>query len=898
MEKIFIIDAVNFLFRSYYAIGPMTNDQGQSTSALYGFIRSIQKMQNDFSFSHMAVVFDGPDNKKSRLEVYADYKMHRKGAPEDLYPQFNLAFEYCKKAGLFAISVPGVEADDTIATIALWAEKQGMEVFICSSDKDLYQLVNDHIHVLNVHKENLLVDREKVKELLGVYPEQVLDYLSIMGDASDNIPGLEGFGPKTAAALLDQFGTLENLLDHPEQVKGDKKQQIIREQRDKAIMSKKLASLDSTITIPHDIDAYKIKETNVEELKEFYHSMRFFKFLQNLGEKPASAPPPVEQVEEKKSESIEVYSYTVIKEEKALIELIQKLQNKKAIAIDTETTSIKPIEAKVVGIGFCYEKGVAYYVPLNGPLKRDWVLEQLKPLIENPKIEWIGHNIKYDLHTLKNENLHLKKIGFDTLIASYLLNPQHRRHNLDALSLEYFNKTKITFDSLVKEDKKTIPIEEVPLEKIGEYCCEDVDYTFRLKEIFEISLNQHELTTLFQTIEMPLIPVLAKMERDGIYVDVSDLEEMKKGLVYEIAKIEKEIYADVGQEFNINSPKQLSDILYVNLNLPRPRKQATGYSTGADVLEKLSSLSPVVEKILEYRGLQKLFSTYVDSLPQQINPHTGRIHASFQQSVTATGRLSCQDPNLQNIPLHSEGGRKIRQAFKPQKEGWSYLSSDYSQIELRLLAHFSQDPQLLHAFKTGQDIHAHTASLIYNLPIEMISKEMRQAAKTVNFGILYGQGPYGLSQQLKISLKEADDFIRIYFERYKNVKPFLEDCKQKAEKLGYAITLMGRKRPIPEIHNQNAMIRQAAYRLAINTPLQGTGADIIKMAMIAIDHEIQAKKLQGKMILQIHDELLFEIPDSEIEIFQKLVKNKMEKQVQLQIPLLVDIQVGKNWGEC
>jgi len=894
MEEIFIVDAVNYLFRAYYAIGPMTNDKGESTSALYGFIRSIQKLIKDFSPKNIVIVFDGPDNKRSRQEVYADYKMHRKKAPEDLYTQFGHAFNFCKLAGISALSVPGVEADDTMASIAMWAKKNNLKSYLCTTDKDLYQLVSKDIVGLNTYKDNLILDEPKVKEFLGVRPDQVLDLLAIMGDKSDNIPGLEGFGPKTAATLLEKFGTLDNILANIDKVPGAKKQEILRTQKDKAILSKKLATLDINVEIPTDLEFYRLKEPNIIELKEFYHEMKFIRLLQAFGK-----PEEEEAKEEKKEFFSDIKTnYKLIDSEEELLKLMQTLHKAKEICIDTETTGGHPLLAKLVGIGFCVKRGKAFYIPFNDTLDEILILDQIKPLVENPKIGFYGHNLKYDYHILKNYGIEIKNICFDTILASYLLNPQNRRHGLDRLALEYFDKKKISYDELTKKEKKKVSLKDVPIEKVSEYCCEDVDYTARLKKLFEKEIKKRKLEKLLENVELPLLPILAKMERAGIYVDAHNFTQLSEELKKEIHLLQEEIFKEVGKEFNLNSPKQLSEILYKDLGLPPPRKKTTGYSTAADVLEKLAEISPLVAKILQYRGLQKLLTTYIDALPKQINPETGRIHATFNQSITATGRLSCQDPNLQNIPIRSEGGQKLRRGFKPQQQEWSYLSSDYSQIELRLLAHFSSDPELLKAFNAGQDIHAHTASLVYNVPIEDVTKKMRHSAKAVNFGILYGQGPYGLSKQLGISFREAADFIDTYFSKYKLVKPYLDKCIQQTQKKLMAVTLTGRQRPIPEINNKNPHVRAAAERLAINTPLQGTAADIIKMAMIEVEKEIEKLKLQGFMILQIHDELIFEIPDIEVDIFKKIVQNKMENIINLSVPLLVDIQVGKNWGEC
>lgn len=895
MDKIYILDAVNYLFRSYYAIGPMTNAKGQSTSAVFGFIRSVQKLIKDFSPDHLICVFDGPDNKKSRQAVYAEYKMHRKGAPEDLFPQFEWANEYCELAGIPVLCFEGVEADDTMASVALWAEKKGSKVFLCSSDKDLMQLVNDRIFMLHLHKDNLLVDAEKVKELFGVRPDQILDLLSMMGDASDNIPGLEGFGPKTAASLLQEFGTLDHILAHPEKVKGEKKQEVLRSQKEIALMSRELATLDTRIEIPKEEEFYRLKGPNKLKLIDFFHQMNFNSLLREMS---AGGEPEKPESGKKKARHTDKHVYHLVDTDPELEQLLKYLSHQPQVGIDTETTSENPFLAELVGIGFCIAPGEAWYVPANGQLGEKRVLDALRDFFAKAKCSFFGHNLKYDLHILENIGIPLKKISFDTLLASYLLDPQNRRHNLDELALVKFKKVKIPLESLIGKGKSTITMREVPVEKVKEYCCEDIDYTTRLKELFEEELEEKKLDRLLNEIEIPLLSILAKMETAGIYLDVDKLKEQGHEVSKEIARIKALIFQEAGSEFNLNSPKQLSHVLFEKMGLSPPARKKTEFSTSADVLEELAEGNPVVRHILEYRTLEKLRSTYIESLPDAVNRKTGRIHCTFNQSIAATGRLSCQDPNLQNIPVREKEGNAIRSCFKPEKRGWSFLGGDYSQIELRLLAHFSEDKELLHAFKTGRDIHVHTASLIFGVPENEVAPEMRHAAKTVNFGIVYGQGPFGLSRQLHIPMREASDFIKKYFMRYPRVLDYIEFCKEHARKTGASKTLTGRLRPIPEIHNKNPSIRAAAERLAVNTPLQGTAADLIKKAMIEIDQDIEEKKLKGKMILQIHDELIFEIPDEEIPDFEKMVKNKMEHVLKLNVPIEVHISVGKNWAEC
>ncbi|HSX37692.1 MAG TPA: DNA polymerase I [Chlamydiales bacterium] len=888
MENIYIVDAVNYLFRSYYAIGPMLNHKGLSTSALYGFIRSIHKLLKDFSPGHFVVVFDGPDNKKSRLAVYADYKMHRKEAPSDLYPQFKWAYEWCEMAGLSTLCVEGVEADDTMAAVATWAARQGADVYLCSSDKDLMQLVNDKVFVVHAHKDNLLINAEKVEELFGVRPDQMLDYLAIVGDASDNIPGIPGFGPKTASALLAELGALDVILAHPEKIKGEKKQQILRANKSQALMSRELATLNLSVEVPKNETFYEIKEIDRNALTEFYHRMKFLSLLRDMGEIKTSSKKP-----EKHLQAV----YHFIDEEEELKRLFEKLAGQRQVCIDTETTSVSPMTAALVGIGFGLGPKEAWYVPRNGKLGEK-TISLLKAFFQSSQCSFFGHNIKYDLHVLENEGIHLSSISFDTLIASYLLNPQNRRHGLDELALEKFKKIKTPIADLIGKGKQQISMMDVEIQKVSAYCCEDVDYTIRLKELFEKELEEKNLTKLLSDIEIPLLPILAKMERTGIYLDVEQLKQLGANQLHQLEHLRQKIFQEAKAEFNLNSPKQLSEILFVKMGFKQPFRKKTEFSTGADVLEALAVRHPIAKLLLDYRGLEKLRSTYIEALPTSVLPRTQRIHCTFSQSVAATGRLSCQNPNLQNIPVRSNEGLAIRRCFKPERPSWSYIGADYSQIELRLLAHFSKDEELIRAFSSGQDIHTHTASLVYDIPPSMVTSEMRDAAKTVNFGIIYGQGPFGLSKQLGISIKEASDFIKKYFNRYPKISDYLESCKTEARKMGFVTTLTGRQRPIPEIHNKNPAIRSAAERLAVNTPLQGTAADLIKMAMIEIDRELESRKLESKMILQIHDELIFEAPDPELETMQKIVKEKMEGVLSLNVPIVVQMAVGKNWAEC
>lgn len=889
MEKLYILDASGYIYRSYFAIRQMTNAKGESTNALFGFIRSVLKLIKDFQPTHMVAVFDGPDNAISRTALYADYKAHRKEMPKDLLHQILWAQQFCQLMGIPELMVTGVEADDTIGSVAQWAAQEGGIAYLCTSDKDMCQLVNENILILNTFKENLILDSQGVFEQFGVAPHQIIDFLAITGDASDNVPGLSGFGPKTAADLLKKYGTLDYILDNPTVVSG-KKQETLLQEREKVLLSRRLVIIDTTVPFTKEIDFFKLGEPAANSLREFYTYMNFSSLLREFETKAG----PSEQV----IESERNVSYQLVDDLESLKELVELLSQQQEICIDTETTSLSPMRAELVGIGLGLKPEQAWYIPVNGQIGLEVVLSVLKPLFENPNIGFYGHNLKYDMHVLLNHGLTIAKVSFDTILASYLLNSHSRQHSLDYLALELFGKVKISIQELIGKGKNQISMREVPIDKVCTYCCEDVDYTMRLKELLVPQLEERRLNALFYKIELPLLSVLAKMERSGIYVDIPYLQNLSVEIEKMIAILVEEIYVMAGETFNLNSPKQLSQILFQKLGIHPPKKTATGHSTNADVLESLKNQYPIAAKLLEYRSLEKLRSTYVETLPQEVHPFTHRIHCTFNQSMAATGRLSCQDPNLQNIPVRTEVGRKIREAFCPQLPGWSYLAADYSQIELRLLAHLSEDPTLMTAFLANEDIHTFTASQIFNIPLEEVSKEQRNQAKTVNFGIMYGQQAFGLSQELGIDPKTAATFIHKYFERYHKVKDFFDQRKALARSTGKAVTLLGRERLIPEINSTNTHIRVMAERLAVNTPIQGTQADLIKMAMLEIERKLKERELKGYMILQIHDELLFEVPDVELEEVKKLVHDTMVNVMPLKIPLVVDINIGKNWKEC
>jgi DNA polymerase-1 len=887
MNKLYVVDAVHYLFRSYFAIRSLSNEKGVATNAVYGFIRSLQKLIKDFEPNHLICVFDGPDNKKSRTAIYPAYKSHRPKMADDLFPQIALAKEYLDLAGIPHIEVAGVEADDTMGSIAKWAEKNGIETYLCSSDKDLAQLVSKHVFLLNNFKENLILDGKGVFNQFGVRPEQMIDYLAIMGDTSDNIPGIAGFGPKAAVELLEEFGSLNNLLENVSSLTNKKRAEKILLEKENALLSQKLATIQTDVKVPHDIREYLIGKSNTDGLAAFYREMHFTTLLKELPQ------------EESSTKSVS-FTPKVINDMRALEEMLSRLKGANSLCIDTETTSLKPLEAKIVGIGIAEKIEEIYYIPFNGRVSPSEILAKLTPFLERKSLSCIGHNIKYDMHVLKNHGITLQNISFDTMIASYLLHAHEARHNLDTLSLERLHYQKVPIATLLGKKGSGMTMEEVPLEQIATYCAEDVFCTLRLKEIFEKELKERDLESLFRELEMPLLPILFRMERRGIFVEQRTLRLLSKEFAAKIDALEKEIFHLTGTTFNLNSPKQLGEVLFDRLAIRNKamKKTKTGYSTSAEVLDSLRGEHPAIDLILTYRSLDKLKSTYVDKLQEEINPVTHRIHSSFNQSVTATGRLSSTDPNLQNIPVRSPEGKRIREAFIPETPTASFLSADYSQIELRILAHLTEDPHLIAAFCNDEDIHEATAALVFDVPLSSVTKEMRFRAKAVNFGILYGQGPFGLSASLAIPFGEASTIIETYFKRYPKVKGFLESCKEDAMKSGKAVTLFGRERILPDINSSNGMLRSQALRLAVNTPIQGTQADIIKKAMLAIDKTIAPLYPKNALLLQIHDELIFEIDDEKKDFFKEEVRRAMEGVIALKVPLKVDISFGKNWGEC
>ncbi len=877
-KKLFLIDGNSFCYRAYYAIRNLSNSKGQPTNAIYGFVTMLNKIIKENSPDMVAVAFDlkGPTFRHKKFE---EYKAHRKPMPEDLVGQMPIIKEIVDAYNIPIYGIAGYEADDVLATIAKKAEEKDIETFIVTGDKDALQLVDSHIRIYSTHKEGLIYDAHKVKEAFGIGPDKITDLMALMGDATDNIPGVRGIGEKTATELIGEFGSLDNLLKNIDKVKSESRKKMIKDNEKMALLSRELAVLDTDVPIKIDFKELELKEPNQERLLELFKELEFKSLLKDLTPKGTLDS-----------------TYELISDEKKFKKLVDELKGLKGFAFDFETTSEDPMLAKLVGVSFSWKEGKAYYVPVNKYFDAQDVLKELEPIFEDDKIKKIGQNIKYEYVVLANYGMRLKGINFDTMVASYLLNPSKLNHNLEDISIEYLNHRITTpIEELIGKGKHAITMDKVDVERVCAYCCEDSDVTLRLKKILEKEISGKDLDELFYDVEMPLVEVLAVMEINGVAIDKDCLAKLSAEMERRLGALTKKIYDAAGEEFNINSPKQLSKILFEKLKLPVIKKTKTGISTDEDVLIKLAAKHELPQTLLEYRELSKLKSTYIDSLPNLINPKTERVHTSFNQTVTATGRLSSSEPNLQNIPIKTEEGRKIRRAFIPKSDKNVLLSADYSQIELRILAHLSGDKRLIRAFKDGRDIHAFTASLVFGMDEDGVTNEMRNMAKTVNFGIIYGMSPYGLSQSLGIDVDKAKDFIDSYFERYPDVKEYLESLIADAREKGFVTTLLGRRRYIPEINSKDMRMRQFAERTAVNTPIQGSAADIIKVAMIEIEKNIEKNNLNSKMILQVHDELVFEVPKMELDEVYKIIKEGMENVIKLKVPVEAHVEIGKNW---
>jgi DNA polymerase I len=891
-KELYLLDGHALAYRAYYALlkNPLTNSQGQATGAIFGFTNYLLRLIEEFKCPYIAVVMDSPV-PTFRHELYDKYKANRVEMPDDMKSQIPLITRLIEAFNIALLQKAGLEADDIIAHCTEKAVAGGFKVSLVTKDKDLMQLIGPQVRMLAPETGGKLDEfgPEEVKKKMGVFPEQIRDLLALMGDASDNIPGLAGVGPKTAQKILEKAGSIDRLLEDPACVENPKIEAKIRESREVLLLSKKLVTLKTDIGWDVDIETLKLKPVNSEACIQLFKDLDFHTFLKN----PLFA-----------NNKTLHYTVKVLATVEEVRDLAHKIAEKGFVSIDTETTSTVARQALLVGISLAVDTDSAYYIPVgheiaSGPDNAPFgeTLTALKHVIESPAVLKIGQNLKYDYQVFKNHGLTLAGISFDVMIAAYLIDPGTRRYGLDALAQQWLGVATIPIESLIGKGKDQRSFAHVSISDAAKYSGEDAVLPLHLKDIFEPILSQRDQLALFHDVEMPLVSVLAEMEWHGVRIDIDLLKRLSKEYSAKLGEISKDIFALAGAEFNLNSPKQISELLFTTLGLPKSKKTKTGLSTDVDALEKLSTLHPVVPKLLEYREVQKLLSTYIDAFPGQILPESLRLHSSFNQTITATGRLSSTGPNLQNIPIRTEAGRKIREAFVAPPH-YKIVAADYSQIELRVLAHVSKDRFLVQAFLDDKDIHTQTASAIYGVFPEMVTPEMRRSAKTINFGLMYGMGPINLSRQLNISFREAQAFIDAYFKQFPSIEAFMKGSIEKARNLGFSETVLGRRRYLPEINSANRQVREAAERTALNTPLQGSAADIIKIAMVRIHQALPAEFPQVKMLLQVHDELVFEAPEKQAGAFKPWAQRMMSGAYKLDVPLKVDAGVGDNWSEA
>jgi len=933
-ERLFLLDGMALAYRAYFSFitRPLINSRGENTSAVYGFVTALMKILDEERPEHIAVVFDTKE-PTFRHALYADYKATRQKMPEDMAAQMEKLKEVVRAFNTPLLELPGFEADDIIGTLARRAEKEGVLTMMVTGDKDFMQLVSPLIKMYKPGKsggEPEIVEEEGVLQKFGVAPERVIDVLGLTGDASDNVPGVPGIGEKTAIPLIQKYGSIEELYRHAAQIPQKGLREKLLNNRELAFLSRKLVTIDTAVPLELDFHSLRAATPDTSRLIALFGDLEFKSLAAKLraaeqADPASGAGSPAPQDETPVTDiTTDQHTYTPVTSLRALDELCDLLKKSSLIVFDTETTSKDPLRAGLVGLSFSVREREAFYVPVRwspagergkgggaqgeglfappenhtaGALDRDLVLKKLKPIFESPSIAKGGQNVKYDALVLMNHGIMVEGAVYDTMVAGYILRADGQ-HNLDALAMESLRYRMIPFEELVGSGKKAKHITEVPLEAIADYSAEDADMTFRIREKQISRLKKLELLSLCADIEFPLVMTLARMEFEGIALDLPCLGEMSKDLERQLDNLVTDIHRQAGETFNINSTRQLGEILFNKLKLPTVRKTKTGFSTDVNVLETLRSMHPIINSLLDYRQLTKLKSTYIDALPSLINPATGRVHTSFNQTVAATGRLSSSDPNLQNIPIRTEIGRSIRKAFVPRRDGALIMSADYSQIELRVMAHISGDSALIGAFRNDEDIHTTTAAKVFGVPAAEVSRDMRRKAKEVNFGIMYGIGPFGLANRLEISQGEARDIIAKYFERFPGVKTYINETIAAARRNGYVSTLAGRRRYLPEINSRNQNIRGNAERQAINMPIQGTSADMIKMAMIRVDHAIREKGFGSRMLLQVHDELVFEVPGREKEQMVKLVTERMQNAMTLAVPLKVDVGAGGNWFEA
>ena len=883
--RLLLIDGSSYIFRAFFAIGHLSNSKGLPTNATYGFTQMILKVLKEQPSDYLVVAFDSRA-PTFRSEIYKEYKANRPAMPESLVPQLPYIKKIIEGYRIATLEMDGYEADDLIGTVAKGVQSE-TDVVIITGDKDILQLVSDRIEVYDPMKEKRFGVKEVI-ERFGVRPEQMVEVMGLAGDSIDNIPGVPGIGEKTAIELIKTFGSIENLLAHLDQIRKKRLKENLETHGELARLSRKLATIRIDVPLTYRLRDFILSSPDPKALREIFKELEFNKLLKELPEE----------------KGLVGKEYHLIADRNEFLALLEDLRKAKLFAIDLETTSPYPMWADLVGISLSYKSDQAFYIPVGHCLREaeeqlplPWVLEQLRPLLEESDVKKVGQNIKYEWIVLKRYDTHLHGVHCDTMIASYILNPTKHNHNLGEIAREYLDRNVTDYKEVVGTGGKEVTFDKVELERARDYSCEDADVTFQLSHILLPKLEVEGLKDLYDQVEMPLLTVLAKMEMNGVKIDVDLLKEYSKELEIQLQQKMERIYSLAGEVFNINSSQQLGKILFDKLKLPAVKKTKTGYSTDVDVLTKLSLQHDLPLEILGYRNLSKLKSTYIDALPKLVHPKTGRVHTSYNQTVTATGRLSSSNPNLQNIPVRTEEENRIRQAFIPES-GWVIASADYSQIELRILAHLSHDETLMEAFHKDEDIHSRTASEIFNVPMEKVTRSMRREAKVINFGIIYGMSAYGLSQQLGTEPKIAQAYIDEYFKKYTGVQIYIEKSLEETREKGYAATLFHRRRYLPDVHSPGTSIRQAAERMAINTPLQGTAADIIKVAMIRIQNRIEELGLSTQMIMQVHDELVFEIPEEEIPKALPMIQKEMETVTNLSVPLKVSIHSGKNWAEA
>jgi len=903
-KRLYLIDGNSYIYRAFHAIRNLSNSKGFPTNAIYGFATMLLKIVREEKPDYLAVAFDtkGPT---TRHEYYPQYKATRPPMPEGLVPQIPVIWDLVRAYRIPVIQQQGIEADDLLAAAAREGLKHHLDVVLVSGDKDLLQLVGPHVTVLDTMKEQCWTP-EAVEKRYGIGPERLVEMMALMGDAIDNVPGVRGVGEKTAIELVKQFGTLEELYTRIEEVKGARRK-ALESGREDAFLSRRLVTLDPDVPFGASLDELRPQEPDTAAALAIFRELEFSRLVRELGAgTAASASAGGEAAEHRPHAERPARDYRLVLTPAELNSLVRLLRGSGGFAVDLETTSLEPLRADIVGLSFSAAPHAAWYVPvghryLGAPaqLPLDEVLAALGPLLLDPALPKYGQNIKYDALVLARAGIELAGIGFDTMVASYVINPTRHQHNLTELALEYLGEQVTTYKDVAGSGKKQISFAEVEVGKARDYSGEDADIAYRLTKLLAPKLEELGFHALFYDLELPLVAVLARMERNGVRIDSQRLRDGSKEADIQLQELMRRIWAIAGVEFNINSPKQLGEILFDKLGLPVVRRTKTGRSTDEDVLTRLAASHELPAEILAWRSLAKLKNTYLDVLPTLVNPETGRVHTSFNQTVTATGRLSSSDPNLQNIPVRTELGRRIRESFTAAP-GSILVSADYSQIELRIMAHLSGDAELCDSFRRGEDIHARTAALMFGGEAAAVTGEQRRAAKAINFGIIYGMGAYGLSQQLGIDQKQAKEFIERYFERYPGVRVWLDRTIEEAKRVGFVETLLGRRRYLPEIASTNRSVAQFAERMAINTPVQGTAADMIKQAMLAIDRELSApgSRWRALMVLQIHDELLFEVPEGEAERLVALVREKMEGVMKLAVPIKVDVGRGLNWAEA